>query len=168
MWWTRIRVRSGQRVQRSTGMTSVTLANAVRRMLDHLEAQREWTLLQALADGRLTVDRLYDDFAADRLDETEAALSDVDLEPLVKEWAAKPRGMQTADSMLHHQYRQQVRTLIPEGKPFMRSALTPERIEQWLDSLSLSAPTRNRYLSALSMFCRWLQKPKGVLSSNPC
>ena len=99
------------------------------------------------------------------LDKLRERLDDVNLEPYVKEWLKAVRGELPKHSDTPARYALHVRTLLPEGAHFSRSALTYRRIVQWLGELDVSDPTRRKYRAALSSFCNYLVKTE-VLASN--
>ena len=140
---------------------------------DRLTAQKMQDAVEAIATlhpapvdviGRL-VDRtlsvpafyaLYTECGGD-LRAIRARLNDVDLAPLVDTFHASLRGKVADDTRDH--YLHAVRTLIPEGKPFLRSALTRAAIQTWLDGLTASSPgTVRKYGVAMRRFADWLER----------
>ena len=151
-FWLRVPTSGGKRVQRSAGTTDARTAKAIQHLIDSLEAQRRWKLLEAAAKGTIDVGALWD--RRDDLDALEVELNDINVEPYVSEW--RPRSAK---------YREQVRALIPSGQPFPRSRLTRSKIREWLDGLVVTGSTRNRYRSALSSFCAYLVE-REILTRN--
>ena len=151
-FWLRVPQSKGPRIQRSAGTTDGRTARAIQHLLDSLQAERRWRLLDAAARGTITVGELYDRRAD--LDALELELDDIDVAPYVAEW--RPRSPK---------YREQIRSLIPSGARFPRSRLTRSKIREWLDGLVVSGSTRNRYRSALSSFCSYLVE-REVLQRN--
>ncbi|HEX5408948.1 MAG TPA: site-specific integrase [Gemmatimonadaceae bacterium] len=127
-------------------------------------------VLAGVLDGTLNLLDAYRAHQQNRLasyvKRRRAAASDVDLEPYLAEWYEEIRqpGSHCAGSA--DKYLAQVRTLIPEGQPFPRSAFTQGAIAKWLKGLSCSLPTRNRYKAAASSFARYLKELE-VIPANP-
>lgn len=158
--------REGRWVKRTTGTVDKGLAKAMARMIDDLgpRGKRAWDLLDAVASGRLKVSDLYDAHSCGQLDQLRERLQDVDLEPQVAEWIKAIESNIALDTVEH--YRLYVRSLIETDKRFPRSALTHERIVQWLASRKVGRSTKRKYHAALSGFCQYL-KDTGVLARNP-
>jgi integrase len=149
----------------SLGTRDRDTAEAMQRMLDELRHQRKWELLEAVADpdGTLTVGRLYDAYQRGTIDQVLEELADVDLAPKVADWQKAIKAVvhpQTAE-----QYLAQVRTLIPEGKPFLRSKATDEGLAKWLYGLPVKSPTQRRYFAAAQSFFRYLVAVKLIKRS---
>lgn len=151
---------AGHSATLSTGTDDKHVAADVERMVKGFRSQRRWSYLTALATKVAKLGPTYDAFVAGQLDsymaEKLGEVSDIDLEPLVAEWAklAKPR------------YASQVRRFIPEGKGFPRSRFTSEPISKFLADLPVDNPTRNRYHTAISRFARWLVERQKI-ETNP-
>jgi hypothetical protein len=81
--------RSDQRWQRvTTGTSHRPTAVLIGAMVGALIARREWTLLDPICRGELTLGDVWDAYRIDsKLTDYRAALDDVDLEPLVEAWA---------------------------------------------------------------------------------
>jgi integrase len=136
------------------------------RMIDDLgpKGKRLWIFLDAVAKNQLSVASLHDAYAAGNLEELREELTDLNLEPLVSEWVKAIESNLAQDTVEH--YELYVRSLIPEGKRFPRSALKHEGIVQWLSSRTVGRSTKRKYHAALSGFCEYL-KDTGVLQRNP-
>jgi integrase len=64
-----------------------------------------------------------------------------------------------------NEYVRQVRGLIPEKRPYMRSAITVDAGKEWLGDLTeagLSSSTRRRYGVALVQFAQFLREQKAI------
>jgi integrase len=158
--------RTGKWVKRSTGTRDKTLANAMSRMLDDLgpKGRRDWQFLDAIALNQLSVARLFDAYAVGQLDLLREELQDVDLEPKVEAWLRAIASNVAPDTGSH--YGLYVRSLIPSGKRFPRSALSHERLVQWLAARPVGRSTKRKYHAAVSGFCEYL-KGIGVIQRNP-
>lgn len=152
----------------TTGTTDAQTAEDVGAFVATLKRRRNARALDALLSGRLTLPRLYDADVAGTLDALLAeapAAPDPDLSPLVAEWAAAGAAPKRV---------QQVRRLIPAGRPFPRSEFTRKAISRFLATLThgkgFAAPvapmTRQHYKVACSVFAEWLIE-REVLESNP-
>jgi len=164
VFWIRIARSDHRQVKVSTGTTNKTTAKAIARMVDDLVDRGERAILDAVATRRLDIMDVWSKYRVDsRLETTKLALHDVDLEPLVSDWARYlcKRGTGSAA-----RYVAQVRGLIPSGLPFPRSAFRRARISEYLAGLSVSPSTSNRHRSALLQFARWLVE-REVLEYNP-
>ncbi len=140
----------------STGTTDRQVANDVEAMVGRLRSRRRWDVLEAVVLKQLTLARVYDADQAGTLETLMAELKDVDLDPLVKDWAVKANA----------KYVRQVRQLIPAGEKFPLSRFRPKVISKFLADLPCDDPTRNRYRAALSQFAKWLREQE-VLETNP-
>ncbi len=139
----------------STGTTERAVANDVEGMVKRFRRQRRWDILDAIVLKQVTLGRVYDADAAGTLDVLMAELTDVDLEPLVADWAVRANA----------KYVGQVRKLIPKGQRFPRSRFRRREISAFLAGLSCDDPTKNRYRAALSVFAKWLVE-REVLETN--
>ena len=165
-WYVAVPTRNGW-IKRSTGSTDKATARAMERMVQGLGPQgaRAWDLLDAVVARALSLGELYDAWRVDDLDGLRARRADVDLEPLVAEWARvygtrRPKGVKRA------LYR--LRRLIPEGKPLLRSTVTPAWLTQRLYAHP-GSPTGNtlrRVASAWSVFFGYLTE-RGLFEQNP-
>jgi hypothetical protein len=116
-----------------------------------------------------------------------ARLEDDDLALCIPKWHAWLADR--VGEVSQTRYVVHVRTLMPEGRPFYRSAFTSAAVAQWLASrvslvrkrrpadkgsrrqkdpepLPASGPTKRRYLAALRSFAMYLVEI-GVLVTNP-
>lgn len=176
-------------IQRSTGTSDRATAKAIERMLVDLGpmGKRAWDLLDDVAADRLTLGALYDAWRNDDLAGLRARRVDVDLTGEVGGWQAWLRDRVQPETAAH--YLAHLRTLLPEGRPFHRSALTAPAVARWLATRTglvqkrpksvmgsrrrpdpeprpVSASTKRRYLAAVQSFAAYLLEV-GVLSTNP-
>lgn len=142
----RVTLADGRSATCSTGTTDRRTALDVEAMVARFKRQRRWDVLAPIVDKRLTLRAAYDANQAGTLDTLIAELDDIDLDPLVTEWAdrAAPK------------YVRQVRRMIVAGTRYPLSRFRKKTIKAFLDGLSCDDPTRNRYRAALSSFSRWL------------
>jgi integrase len=124
-------------------------------------------LLQRVFDGKLSVRALYDARVRGETSLLRTSSTDPDLAEHVADWhkwltrrSRRPVNDRTADD-----YLRQLRTLIPEGKPFRRSKLTRAAVERWLDGQRVSTSTRARHYAALRSFVKYLAKQDVVSRS---
>jgi len=187
-WYVSVPTRHG-RVKRSTGTTHRPTAKARQRAIEALgpDGARGCDLLDRVADGSLALPVLFDAYSRNDVDGLRARLDDVDLAVHVDRWAAwlvdrvKPT---TAERYVTH-----VRTLMPAGEPFQRSAFTAPAIAQWLATRTalgqkrrpsatasrrkddpaprpVSGASKRKYLAAVQSFAQYLVE-MGVLAGNP-
>lgn len=148
-----------------TDTTSLQTAKAMAAWAISLRRgqERRMDVYEAIVTGRVPLSVAYD--RRRDLDGLMAALSDVNVEPYVAAWhawkAGAKKGAGSADK-----YETQVRTLLPEGRPFFRSQLTTKGIRKHLAALDCDDATRNRYKAAFSSFARYLVD-HDVLDRNP-
>jgi hypothetical protein len=142
---------------------------------------------QAVERNELALGELYDRWRMNDLDGLRVRLADVDLEPEVADWRAWLTDQvhpTTADRYLAH-----VRTLLPAGQPYPRSAFTAPALAGWLanrralvakrkssakrsrrveDSPArvLSGSSKRKYLAAVQSFARYLRE-LGMINHNP-
>lgn len=140
----------------STGTTERRVANDVEAMVKRFKARRRWDVLESIVLKQVTLAAVYDAEQAGTLETLMAELKDVDLDPLVKDWAVRANA----------KYVRQVRRLIPEGERFVVSRFRRKVISTFLAGLDCDSPTKNRYRAALSVFAKWLVE-REVLESNP-
>src|SRR4051812_13605213 len=156
----RVADNAGNSATCSTGTDDESLAEDVERMVRGFRSQRKWAYLTLIATKRVKLALVYDAFVSGTLDAfMTAALaeaSDVDLSPLVNEWAKKANA----------KYVTQVRVLIPATERFPRSQFRKARISKFLAELAVEDSTRNRYRAALSVFAKWLVE-REVIETNP-
>ena len=162
----KFRLSTGAWVMRSCGTHDRALAKAIARMTDDLglRGRQAWYYLDAVAAGRISLSQLYDAYAQNRLEALRDSLEDTDLSPLVDEWLSSLRGRLSPDTM--HHYRVHVRSLIPEGRRFPRTAFTFERLSEWLAHVDGKNATRRKYHAAMSGFAKYLRS-RGILRVNP-
>jgi integrase len=158
----KLRSSAGKWISRSTGTRDVVTARKMQGMIDELgpKGERAGDVIDAIVTGRLTLPALYDLWRVSNRDigAIRSRLADIDLEPLVVTWhevLTAGKSHDTASHYLHH-----VRSLIPKGKPFARSQLTSERLQQWLDELDASAATKRKAGAAMASFTAWLARRK--------
>ena len=166
LWWVAVPTQASGRVKRSTGTSDEPTARSMETMLYELgpRKQRAWDLLARVEDGTLTLAALYDAWSRNDLARLRARLADVDLEPHVATWASRHRAKVAADTVAH--YTHAVRTLIPSGQPFYRSAFTVDALDAWLAAYPGTSATRRKAHSAMSGFAQYLRKAR-VIDTNP-
>jgi len=153
----RIRIRGkGWRIVVSTGMRDADGAREVEAFAEQLYNRRRWDVLDAIKAKQIKLADAYDADVRGQLDDVLRTINDVDLSPLVTEWAKEANA----------KYVKQVRTFIPEGRRFPRSGFTKAAVKVFLAGLSVSGPTKNRYRAALSVFGRFLCE-RDILEHNP-
>ena len=165
-WYVGIPRRNGGWKKRATGTEDRSLAKAIARMVDELgpSGRREWELLEAVLQDRLTIGSLYDAHVRNDLDGVRARLKDVDLNEYVAGWLEALRSSLAKDTVEH--YELYVRSLIQEDARFPRSDLTFECITRWLASRNVGPSTKRKYHAALSGYCEYL-RGIGIISRNP-
>lgn len=164
-WFVAVPTRHGW-VKPSTGTSHKPTAKAIGEMLEKLgpKGERAWDLLDAVADGLLTLGESFDRYSHNDLPGVRASLADVDLEPHVSIWLDRIRGDVAADTAQH--YEHMVRSLLLEGQPFLRSRFTAYALYAWLSAYPASRSTRRKAHSAMSGFAKYLKRAK-VLATNP-
>jgi len=189
VWFLAVPTRTG-RVKRSTGTTDRATSRAMERMLEDLgpTGKRVWDLLDRVADRSLSLGVLFDAYRHNDLDGLRERLSDADIEPHVVGWADWLADRVKPDTAAH--YIVQLRTLVPDGVPFPRSAFTAPAITRWLATRvalvqkrrpsqrtqsrrkadhaprAVSGSTKRKYRAATQSFASYLVEI-GVLTTNP-
>jgi integrase len=186
VWYLAVPTRTGW-VKRSAGTTDRPTARAMERMLDELRGQRAWDLLAPVASGTLAIGTLYDAWRANDLATLRARQSDEDLTTHLSGWEAWLVDRVTPSTREH--YLAHVRTLMPTGRPYWRSAFSSAAIARWLAQCTalvqkrrpatkgsrrkddpparpLSGSTKRKYLAAVSSFGTYLREI-GILERNP-
>jgi integrase len=143
----------------SLGTQDRDTAIAMQRMLDEFKHQRRWELIEAIGP-RLRVGVLYDAYQRGEIDGLLARLKDTDLSARVQDWQRAILASAKVQPQTAAQYLAQIRTLIPEGKPFFASQATPELLDRWLNTLDVESSTRRRYFAAAqsSVACKLRRK----------
>ena len=189
-WFIAVPTADGGRVKRSTGTAHRPTARAMERMLEELgpRGRRAWDLLERVASGALALPVLFDAYAQNDLDGLRARLADVDLTVHIPSWTAWLADRVKASTADH--YVTHLRTLMPNGAPFLRSAFTAPAVARWLaertaltakrkpsktqkprrtddpPARALSGSSKRRYLAAVRSFAAYLVEI-GVLAMNP-
>jgi integrase len=143
----------------SLGTQDRDTAIAMQRMLDEFKHQRRWELIEAIGP-RLRVGVLYDAYQRGEIDGLLARLKDTDLSARVQDWQRAILASAKVQPQTAAQYLAQIRTLIPEGKPFFASQATPELLDRWLNTLDVESSTRRRYFAAAQSFFGYLRRLK--------
>lgn len=187
---------AGGSIVLSTGYRDLTDAEDVEATLRAWEGRRgekqaKPALVAALRAKRVSLREAYDAHVDGRLgdlvdrvaaESTEDAArrerdaDDPDLSPLIEEWQAwkatqkkERKGREKvagAKTSIADDYHRKVRTLYPIGEELRASQLTVPAIAAKLDALDVQSPTKNRYRTAISQFCKYLIR-RGLLSTNP-
>jgi integrase len=161
---TKVPTEDGRWAPRSLETRDRETAKKMQRMVDDLGplGARAWDVLRRITDkpGSLDVATLFDKWNAAGADlpRLRELLDDVNLEPLVETWNKAligPNGGVSADTAAH--YLSAVRSLIPEAVAFKRSALTPARLQQWLEDMEDVEPaTVRKRGQGMRSLCEWL------------
>jgi len=167
LWTVRVPTRSGQ-VARATGTSDRALARGMERMLELLgpKGRRDWELLDAVADDRITVSQLYDAYAANELEKLREQLKDIDLAEYLDPWMRSVEGRLSRTGGTAERYRLHVESLIVTGERFPRSELNHAKLTEWFSGLSVGPSTKRKYHAAMSSFCEYLRMVE-VLKQNP-
>lgn len=158
-YWLRV---AGEK--RSTGTDHPDLANRVLGAIRLLERERKHLdLLYAARDGTLPVLTLYEaaaagNLAALRAELVRAAVVDVDLEPLVEQWATTHLASRSLTERTRTDYVRLVRALIPSGKRFPASAMTEDKVQSTLHALPVSDATRRRHAAAWKLWIQFVRR----------
>lgn len=129
-------------------------AQEMERMVKRMKRRREWAPLLAVLDGKRSLAALYDADVTGTVEAFVREANDQDLSPLVEELVENAK------------YRDQIRCLMPDGVRYPASRFNKAAISTFLDGLSCSNSTKNRYRAALSVFAGRLVE-RGVLEHNP-
>jgi integrase len=124
-----------------------------------------------LYDGKVNVTQLHDAFLRGDLKGLRDEGNDPDVSARVADWlewitkVGFKRG--PVRERTCEDYGRMVRSLIPEGRPFRLSRLTPQEVNAWLVRIDAeSRATRNRYFNALRGFIKYLRQ-QGILERDP-
>lgn len=175
VWWCRVRM-EGEAKRVSTGATEEAEALACRRrdLFEELvRREKHRDLLLGVMAGRVTLAELYHHYHNETLDTLRAQATSTNLEPLVETWLGALAADEAVRADTRKEYRQKVRSLMPEKKPFYANDLTPERVRTWLRGLTkasgepVSTTTRRHYFDALRAFVRWLVAERDVWKVSP-
>ena len=150
--------------QRSTGTSDPALARKIKRMTEDLKDSQDWSVLDGVLSGKLTLPKLYAEYSGNNVAGVRANLTSVDLTEHLDgwgDWVMSNNGtQQTVDT-----YRAQVDTLVKDH--FQLSQLTAPAISHWLTTLpDITTGTRRKYLYALKSFIRFATEI-GITDSDP-
>jgi integrase len=162
-WYVQIHTTRGTH-RRSTGTSDEQAARQIGGLIDALQHQGDADLVHAVVRGHVAPGELYGAALRGELATLRERVRDLDLEPLVSEWKRVLGDRVSADTRQH--YIHAVRSLIPAGRAFPRSALTHPLLECWLADYAASSGTRRKAQSAMSQFLGYLVQ-QGVLRQNP-
>jgi integrase len=173
VWWFRLYNSRGESEGRSSGTRDKATAKDMEAMCDRLRSRRQWAVLDALFERDIPLGVALDHDAAGTLDELTAQLTDVDLSPLLDEWAATLRarfpdagdGPEATPIKYPRNVRRFVEWLDPRGV-LQRSRFTTAAVDRFTASLAVKPATVNRYLAALSSFGKYATA-RGELAKNP-
>lgn len=157
-WMITIVSREGAHIRRSSGTHDRETADAMQLMLTHMARRgtREWDLIDAVLDERLSIGTLYDHHLAGTMDLVRAQLQDRDLAPAIDAWEARIRKERAKETS--RKYAQEVLAIFPrelvDGKPVgarlpvMRSTVTRGWLKAQLAAVKGSNTNRRRYAAA--------------------
>lgn len=155
-------------IKKATGTHLEGIAASMSKMMDDLgpRGRREWKLLDAVRDNRLSVGLLHDAWLAGKpaLDALLADLADTDAQPLIPGWLKFLDDHVALDTIQH--YSAHVRTFIPKGERFPVSRISRAGLTKWLTALECGASTKRKYRAAMSSFCTYLVD-MDVIPFNP-
>lgn len=174
-WSFQARTRAGWR-QLSTRTPDRKLAEKIEAAWEALaQDHRAWDCLEPVLQGQMTVGALYDLWrdAGRNVEALRRLLNDVDLEPLVAAFLAIHQAKVRPDSLRHIEVH--VRTLIPEGVVFPRSAATVDALTTKLyaygatkDDPTPAAPgTIRKVHSDWSVFFAYCTDVRNLFERNP-
>jgi integrase len=138
------------RVQRSTGTSDKALATKMERMLEGLADKRDFKLLEAVRDNRLSLGKLWDAYSSGALDALRDRLSSVSIKSLWAGWTADAK--QRAPKSWDQQLRQAEWML--QGLESVVD-MTPGALRNRLNLLHLAEGTRRHYLYSTASFCNY-------------
>lgn len=164
-WFITITTQERTHVRRSSGSRDWETAVAMQDMVTALSRRgsRQWWIIEAILDKRVTVARVYDVYP-DQLEALRAELSDVDLARDVDAWekriARRVKDGDLAESTAVH-YRRQVGWLFPKAEdgtrlPVLRSTLTKGFLAGKLDAVPGSATNKRRHAAAWASLFAYL------------
>lgn len=169
-WWARVPKLPGDGVRMPLGILgkqNKALAQECCDFLVWLRNRHRAFLLGEIHAKRATIGAAFEAFTANTLDDYERELrdgpSDVNLEPLVAKWQKELERRKKPIASERAKYLRQVRTLIPAGAVFRRSAFTAQCVMEWLDGIDGQS---NRWRAALSSFAQYCVTV-GAIPSNP-
>lgn len=155
--------RSGGVVQRATGTTDKALAGRMGRMIDVLQDQRRWDVLEAIDRRAVTVGEVYDAYTMNGLDALLARLAAAAV-PDALEYVDRWIGTLRKAPRTMAAYEQKVRAVLGDGVKL--TALSAGWVTDRLATLPYTPATVRQYAHALSLFCRYL-KGHRLLAENP-
>lgn len=174
-WSFQARTRTGWR-QLSTRTPDRKLAEKIEAMWEVLaQDHRAWDVLEPVLQGLLAIGALYDAWrdAGRNVEALRRLLNDVDLEPLVAPFLAVHKAKVKPDSLEHIRFH--LRTLLPEGAVFPRSAATVATLTAKLYAYGVTAEqeegaspgTLRKVHSDWSVFFAYCTDVRGLFERNP-
>lgn len=172
-WWCRIRM-DGKEKRVSTGARVEAMAVRRRDLFEELvENRKHRDLTAGVIAGRITVEELYTAYHAETLDELRVQATSTNLEPLIEPWLDALEADEAVRADTRKEYRQKLRSLMPEDRPYYAAALTPDAVRAWLRGMvgktgkALSTTTKRHYFDALRAFVRWAIQERSVWKVSP-
>lgn len=169
-WMITVPSPEGAFIRRSSGTHDRETADAMQRMLAHFARRgtREWDLLEAVLDARVSIGKLYDHYLAGTIDGLRALLADLDLAPAIDAWAARIAREKAPETA--RKYLAQVAYLFPveggERAAVPRSRITRAWLKEQLAGVPGSNTNRRRHGAAWTSLFDDLVEAE-VLAANP-
>ncbi len=152
--------RSGGVVQRACGTMDRKIAEQMGRMVDLLQDQRQWDVLDALDAKTVTVPQVWDAYRMNRLAALVADANTPTLGPLRDAWLASLRNQPRTIVG----YTQKITRMVPDD--MKASGFTAGWCVDTLANLGVSDGTARQYLHVLSLFGDYLEGHH-IIEHNP-
>lgn len=152
-WWLTVTTRNKSYVRLTSGTHDRAVADDMELMLRSLSRRgsRDWDLIDALLERRVSVPKLYDHWRAGDLDVLRAELDDVDLAPEIKAWEERVSRELKPETV--RKYVAQVARIFPrsekgEWEEVMRSTVSRAWLRKQLAAVPGSNTNRLRHHAA--------------------
>jgi integrase len=154
----------GAGVRWSTGTDDKKRAQQIERAMRDLVDRKDFQILHAIRDGRLTIDEVFEAHRRRAIEELRRALDDSNLEPLVAGFLEVHGAKVKPDTVAHYKFV--LEKLMPAASLFPTSRFCVKELEPWIARYPGKNGTRRKAHAALSVFAAYLVR-QGVLTHNP-
>ena len=158
----------GTGVRWSTGTDDKKRAQQIERAMRELVDRKDFQILHAIRDGRLSVDEVFEAHRRRTIEDLHRALDDSNLEPLVAGFlevhAAKKKP--EPDTIAHYKILSSGNWMAAAKVRTPSPRFSVKELEPWVARYTGKNGTRRKAHAALSVFAAYLVR-QGVLTFNP-
>ncbi len=154
----------GTGVRWSTGTDDKKRAQQIERAMRELVDRKDFQILHAIRDGRLSIDEVFDAHRRRAIESLRSALDDSNLAPLVAGFLEVHSAKVKPDTIAHYKFV--LEKLMPAASGYPVSRFSVKELEPWIARYKGKNGTRRKAHAALSVFAAYLMR-QGVIAFNP-